>query len=35
MKNLFLSFPIVFVLLISAAFGAEVRHYVVGVEGMT
>ena len=35
MRNLYLCLPMAFVLLVSAASGAEVQQYVVGVKGMT
>jgi len=35
MKKLIVSLSIAFVLLTSAAIGAEVNQYVVGVKGMT
>jgi hypothetical protein len=35
MKKMYLSLPMAFLLLASAAFGAEVRKYVIGVKGMT
>ena len=35
MKNLYLCLPMAFVLLASAAIGAEANQYVVGIDGMT
>jgi hypothetical protein len=35
MRKVYLSLPLLVVLLASAAFGAEAKKYVIGVKGMT